>query len=167
MKRHLTLIAGLLFFFTPVKAQNNCTQTLQISTETINKIFTALQDFSIRGAAAESSSPDFTAWHSTICMDGQTKDGNVYNSSRSDGVKFTFLENGKEKEANKLFDKLGELLDNSNHSGWVDVFQEFKTTGNIYFYLRDRDPNPTKEVRLKLEESLGKYRVYIWFDAYH
>lgn len=166
LKMKYQLIAILFLSSTFIKAQNNCTQPLQISTETINKIFAALQDLSIRGTSVESSSAGYTEWNSSLCLDKQIKTGIVYNSSYSDGVKFTFLEKGKEKEANKLFDKLGELLDNSKPSGWVHVFQEFKTTGNIYFYLRDKDPNKTKEVRLKLEESFGKYSVFIWFEVF-
>ena len=132
----------------------------------INKIISALQDHSIRGTSLGSSSAGYTEWNSTLCLDNQTKTGIVYSSSYSDGVKFTLLDKGKEKEANKLFGKLKKLLDQSRPSGWVDVFQEFEVTGNIYFYLRDRDPNKTKEVRLKLEESFGKYSVFLWFDVY-
>jgi len=167
MRYNLILIAGLLFCAPLLKAQTGCKQTLPISTENINKVFAALGDLSIRGTSIESKSTGFTEWLSAICMDGQTKDGSVYSSSRSDGVKFTFLENGKEKEANKLFDKLGELLDNSKPSGWVDELKEFKNVDNVYYFLRDQDPNKTKEVRLKLEKSFGKYSVFIWFEVYH
>ena len=167
MKPHLTLIAALFYFFTALTAQNNCMQTLQVSTEAINKVFAALQDLSIRGTSIESKSAGFTEWLSTLCVDGQTKAGNVYNSTNSDGVKFTFLENGKEKIANKLFDKLGEALQNAKPSGWVDKLEEFNISKDVFFYLRDQDPGKTKEVRLKLEESFGKYSVFIWFDVYH
>lgn len=166
MKYSFLLKAVLLLCSPLLKAQNNCTQTFQISTETINKIFIALRDNSIRGVSAESRDSGYTEWNSTICIENQIKEGSVHASSYSDGVKFTFLENGKEKEANKLFDKLGELLDNSKPAGWVGKLEEYNITHNVYFFLRDQDPNKTKEVRLKLDETLGKYSVFLWFEVY-
>src|SRR5690242_3588004 len=167
-KMKYSLLPGIILFcVVTLKAQNNCTQTLTLSRESINRIFAALQDQSIRGTSVESQSAGFTEWYSTFCIEGQQKEANVYSSSNSDGVKFTFLENGKEKEANKLFDRFGELLQTEKPLGWFDKLEEYTITKNVYYFLRDNDTNKTKEVRLKLEETSGKYSVFIWFDAYH
>jgi len=169
MKYKLILLAGLLYCNPVLQAQKNCTETLDLTAESIFKIFGAIQDNSIRGTPAKSKSIlyDF-GWQSTLCIDGQVEGGIVYQDSKSDIVDFTFQKDGKLKEGKKLYDKLKKQLEASRPAGWVEeVDEDNQYSEERIYYLRDQEDNTTREIRLFLDDYMKKeYSVYIEFKYF-
>lgn len=169
MKYRLIFLVGLLYGTPTLQAQKKCTETLELTAESILKIFGALQDNSIRGTPGKSKSIlyDF-GWHSTLCIDGQVKDGFVFNVTNGNIVEFTFQKDGKRKEGEKLYDKLKKQLEASKPVGWVGEEDESNPySAEMIYYLRDQEENPTREIRLFLDDYMNKeYSVYIRFEYF-
>ncbi|MGH2553354.1 MAG: hypothetical protein ACRDEB_06530 [Chitinophagaceae bacterium] len=152
----------IFYSFGPANAQENssCKQTLNISEENILKIFNALQDRSIR------SSPQSDKKNSTICLEGQ-KDANVYSIGESfEEVRFNLFDNGKEKEATKLYNTFKKMLQNSKPDGWFEQFLSSKLDYNKNFLLKDKERKWAREISLGLFEAESKkFTVYILFSS--
>ena len=146
MKSCLFLLI-IFYSFGPANAQENssCKQTLKISAENILKIFSALQDGSIR------SSPQSDNENVAICLEGQT---NAIVSSVGRGfelVTFTLLRHGTEKEATKLYNTFKKMLQNSKPYGWLEeILPSINTHHYKSFFLKDKEKKGARRVELIL-----------------
>lgn len=158
MKKSLILLAGILFNSCLANAQD-CTKTLDISSENIQKIFQQLEDHSIRGVQQGGG------WSSTICLEGQVQPAEVYQMKQSygyGGANFTFLKESSEKNATEMYDKFKSTFQSLVPKEWYS--EEIAPYSDKSFVFKNNNEGWTREIVLNCKILAGQYYVSIAFN---
>ena len=134
-----------------------------MSSETIFKIFSRIEDHSIRGKSQTDNGVEY--WKSTVCLLYQD-DAIVFgNNGFMEGVTFILQNDTEEKAAAEVYYNIIKTrLQSFKPQGWVE--SEMAPLKNKYYFIKDKMEKPSKEIKLNLQNELGKSSVRLIFSYF-